>query len=166
MKEREIWQSSMPQETPRKKEPDMQERERVKERFRGLIGILWDLLLQVTVTFSLAESTIFAPSHLWSLEQAIKVRIGYIIVAMISVLKVVKIQTVCRNDYISPVTKSYHIYTWYRLLGSSLADVKTPGRFTWKVILRALYIEHRSLWRAPSSLLLYQPANIPPYFPS
>ena len=160
MKEREIWQSSMPQETLRKKEPDMQERE--KERFRGLIGILWDLLLQVTVTFSLAESTIFAPSHLWSLEQAIKVRIGYIIVAMISVLKVVKIQTVCRNDYISPVTKSYHIYTWYGLLGSSLADVKTPGRFTWKVILRALYASKF----VESSLLLCQPASIPPYFPS
>ena len=91
MKEREIWQSSMPQETLRKKEPDMQERER--ERFRGLIGILWDLLLQVTVTFSLAESTIFAPSHLWSLEQAIKVRIGYVIVISVLGSYVVKIET-------------------------------------------------------------------------
>ena len=32
MKEREIWQSSMPQETLRKKEPDMQERDREGNR--------------------------------------------------------------------------------------------------------------------------------------
>ena len=38
MKEREIWQSSMPQETLRKKEPDMQERERKVQ------GSYWDPL--------------------------------------------------------------------------------------------------------------------------